>query len=117
MRAPTSYNCALRCARRLAFAPARARNARHLRRVAVPDAALVFNAAGLQVATVGADNAIHFQKVTIYRDFGTTAELRDGLAGGENLVLSPPTELADGSKVQVANPPQQQEAVKRTASR
>jgi HlyD family secretion protein len=85
--------------------------------VVVPDAALVFNAAGLQVATVGADNAIHFQKVTIYRDFGTTAELRDGLAGGENLVLSPPTELADGSKVQVANPPQQQEAVKRTASR
>ena len=85
--------------------------------VVVPDAALVFNAGGLQVATVGADDAIHFQKVTIYRDFGTTAELRDGLAGGENLVLSPPAELADGSKVQVANPPQQQEGVKRTASR
>jgi HlyD family secretion protein len=85
--------------------------------VVVPDAALVFNAGGLQVATVGADDAIHFQKVTIYRDFGTTAELRAGLAGGENLVLSPPVELADGSKVQVANPPQQQEGVKRTASR
>ena len=85
--------------------------------VVVPDAALVFNASGLQVATVGADDAIHFQKVTIYRDFGTTAKLRAGLAGGENLVLSPPAELADGSKVQVANPPQQQEGVKRTASR
>ena len=34
--------------------------------------------------------------MTIYRDFGTTAELRDGLAGGESLVLSPPAELADG---------------------
>jgi hypothetical protein len=78
---------------------------------------LLMAKSGLQVATVGADNAIHFQKVTIYRDFGTTAELRDGLAGGESLVLSPPTELADGSKVQVANPPQQQEGVKRTASR
>jgi hypothetical protein len=43
--------------------------------------------------------------------------LRDGLAGGESLVLSAPTELADGSKVQVANPPQQQDSVKRTASR
>ena len=85
--------------------------------VVVPDGALVFNAAGLQVATVGADNAIHFKKVTIYRDFGTTAELRDGLAGGESLVLSPPAELAEGSKVQVANPQQQQEGVKRTASR
>jgi HlyD family secretion protein len=83
----------------------------------VPDAALVFNAGGLQVATVGADDAIHFQKVTIYRGFGTTAELRAGLAGGENLVLSPPAELANGSKVQVANAPQQQEGVKRTASR
>jgi HlyD family secretion protein len=79
---------------------------------------LLMAKSGLQVATVGADNAIHFQKVTIYRDFGTTAELRDGLAGGESLVLSPPAELADGSKVQVANPPQQQqEGVKRTASR
>ena len=48
--------------------------------VVVPDAALVFNASGLQVATVDADNAIQFQKVTVYRDFGTTAELRDGLA-------------------------------------
>ena len=85
--------------------------------VVVPDGALVFNAAGLQVATVGADNAIHFKKVTIYRDFGTTAELRDGLAGRESLVLSPPAELAEGSKVQVANPQQQQEGVKRTASR
>ncbi|HEY1412779.1 MAG TPA: efflux RND transporter periplasmic adaptor subunit, partial [Rhodopila sp.] len=67
--------------------------------VVVPDAALVFNAGGLQVATVDADSTVHFQKVTIYRDFGTTAELRDGLAGGESLILSPPAELADGSKV------------------
>ncbi len=62
--------------------------------VVVPDAALVFDAGGLQVVTVGADNAIHFQKVTIYRDFGTTAELRDRLAGGESLVLEP----ADGTR-------------------
>jgi hypothetical protein len=45
------------------------------------------------------------------------AELQDVLAGGESRVLSPPTELADGSKVQVANPQPQQEGVKRTASR
>ena len=85
--------------------------------IVVPDAALVFNASGLQVATVGADNSVRFQKVTIYRDFGTTAELRDGLQGGENLVLSPPTDLAEGAKVQVANPPSKPEAGKETASR
>ena len=70
----------------------------------MPDAALVFNAGGLQVATVDAESRVRFQKVTIYRDFGTTAELRDGLRGGESLVLSPPADLAEGSKVQMASP-------------
>lgn len=85
--------------------------------VVVPDEALVFNAAGLRVATVGADGTVQFRKVTIYRDFGTSAELRDGLQGGETLVLSPPTELADGNKVQIAKPPPEEDTSKQTASR
>jgi HlyD family secretion protein len=85
--------------------------------IVVPDAALVFNASGLQVATVDSDSTIRFQKVTIYRDFGTSAELRDGLQGGESLVLSPPTELADGDKVRVAGPLPKEDVGKQTASR
>jgi HlyD family secretion protein len=85
--------------------------------VVVPDAALVFNASGLQVATVDGESSIRFQKVTIYRDFGTTAELRDGLQGGENLVLSPPAQLAEGSKVRVGEPMRQQDTGRQTASR
>jgi HlyD family secretion protein len=85
--------------------------------VVVPDAALVFNATGLQVATVGPEGTVRFQKVTIYRDFGTSAELRDGLAGGESLVLSPPADLADGGKVHVAKPTMQPDAGRQTASR
>ncbi|WP_428488059.1 efflux RND transporter periplasmic adaptor subunit [Rhodopila sp.] len=86
--------------------------------VIVPDEALVFNAEGLRVATVQPDDTIKFAKVSIYRDFGTTAELREGLQGGELLVMSPPTELADGSKVQVSRPPPgQQDTAKQTASR
>lgn len=85
--------------------------------VVVPDEALVFNAAGLRVATVGQDGAIHFRKVTIYRDFGTSAELREGLQGGETLVLSPPTELVDGDKVQIAKPSPEEDTSKQTASR
>ena len=86
--------------------------------VVVPDQALVFNADGLHVATVEPDNTIRFRKVTIYRDFGTSAELRDGLEGGETLVLSPPADLADGSKVKVAKPPSpDQDTAKQTASR
>ena len=72
--------------------------------VVVPDEALVFNAAGLQVAVVGEDEHVHFRKVAIYRDFGTSAELRDGLAGDEQLVLSPPADLREGGRVHLAKP-------------
>jgi RND family efflux transporter MFP subunit len=73
--------------------------------IVVPDEALVFNANGLQVAVVGQDDAVHFQKVTVYRDFGTSAELRGGgLEGGESLVMTPPVELSEGGRVQVQNP-------------
>jgi RND family efflux transporter MFP subunit len=85
--------------------------------VVVPDEALVFNAQGLQVATVGPDDKITFCKVAVYRDFGTSAELREGLAGGETLVLSPPADLADGSKVQIDKPPPERDTGKQTASR
>ncbi len=70
--------------------------------VVVPDEALVFGLKGMQVATVGEGDEVRFRPVTIYRDFGTTAELRDGLDGGETLVLTPPAELQDGSKVKRA---------------
>jgi HlyD family secretion protein len=85
--------------------------------VVVPDAALVFNASGLQVATVDAGSRVRFQKVTIYRDFGTTAELRDGLQGGESLILSPPADLVEGSKVQVTTPLPAPDTGRRTALR
>jgi len=76
--------------------------------IVVPDEALVFNAAGMQVAVVQPDNTVKFQKVSIFRDFGTSAELHDGLQGGERLVLSPPAELTDGGKVQVDTTPAKQ---------
>jgi RND family efflux transporter MFP subunit len=85
--------------------------------IVVPDEALVFNAGGLQVATVGPEDTIRFRKVTVYRDFGTSTELRDGLQGGETLVLSPPADLADGSKVHLAKPPPDTDTARRTASR
>jgi RND family efflux transporter MFP subunit len=85
--------------------------------IVVPDEALVFNAGGLQVATVEPEDTIRFRKVSVYRDFGTSAELRDGLQGGETLVLSPPADLADGSKVKLAEPPSDSDTARRTARR
>lgn len=69
--------------------------------VVVPDEALVFGNNGMQVATVTKDSTVKFVPITIYRDFGTSAELREGLKGGESLVLSPPASLNDGSKVKI----------------
>ncbi|HQT79413.1 MAG TPA: efflux RND transporter periplasmic adaptor subunit [Rhodopila sp.] len=86
--------------------------------IVVPDESLVFDTRGLQVATVEPDSTVRFRSVSIYRDFGTTAELRDGLQGGETLILSPPVELADGDKVQEMDPaPQHGNTPRRTARR
>ncbi len=72
--------------------------------VVLPDEALIFNAQGMQVAVVQPDQTIAMRTVSIYRDFGTSVEVRDGLAGGERLVLSPPANLEQGSKVKVQEP-------------
>jgi HlyD family secretion protein len=68
----------------------------------VPDEALIFNQAGMQLAVVQPDNTIKLSKVTIGRDFGTTVELAGGMSGGERVVLSAPANLADGAKVKPA---------------
>ena len=69
--------------------------------VVVPDAALVFDAGGLRVATVTSDQQVHMVPITIYRDLGEKAEVRQGLKGDEKLVVNPPSDLADGQKVHV----------------
>ncbi len=79
--------------------------------VMLPSEALIFNAKGLQVATVQ-DDEIHLQPIAIYRDFGKTVELRDGLSGGEQVVVNPPTDLAEHAKVKVKEKPPENEAKK-----
>ena len=76
--------------------------------VVLPAEALIFNHNGMQVATVQ-DDEVHMQTITIYRDFGKTVELRDGLNGGEQVVINPPSDLVEHSKVKVkAKPPEEQ---------
>jgi RND family efflux transporter MFP subunit len=65
----------------------------------VPAQAIIFNADGLQVALLENGTA-HFHKVTVARDFGTTVEVNDGIKAGDQVILSPPVKLAEGSKVQ-----------------
>ncbi len=73
--------------------------------VVIPAEALLFNGQGLRVAVVGDGGVIHMHDVSVYRDFGTSIELRSGLQGGEELVLTPPATLEEGSHVHVPQPP------------
>jgi HlyD family secretion protein len=66
----------------------------------IPAEALIFNQQGMQVAVVRSGEQVHMQPVEIFRDFGTSVELRDGLRGGEEVVLNPPSDLEDGSKIE-----------------
>jgi len=66
----------------------------------VPADAVVFDQNGLHVAVV--ENGIaHLQKITIARDFGTEVEVHDGLKSGDQVILNPMVNLADGTKVAV----------------
>jgi RND family efflux transporter MFP subunit len=65
----------------------------------VPADAIVFNADGMRVAVV--ENGVaHYRNVTVTRDFGTTVEINDGVKPGDQVILNPPVDLAEGSKVE-----------------
>jgi RND family efflux transporter MFP subunit len=66
----------------------------------VPAEAVVFNSQGVHVALIE-DGAVQLRKVSITRDLGTQVELSDGVKAGDQVVLNPSVDLAQGRKVQV----------------
>jgi RND family efflux transporter MFP subunit len=70
----------------------------------VPDTAIIFNQNGMQVAVV--ENGIaHLHKIAITTDYGTEVEVSEGVKDGDNVILQPPVNLADGDKVQIIPEP------------
>jgi RND family efflux transporter MFP subunit len=65
----------------------------------VPATAVVFDAAGTRVVTVGPGNKLHFQTVVLGRDFGDSIDVQAGLRGGETLVKQPTVSLQEGQIV------------------
>jgi RND family efflux transporter MFP subunit len=64
----------------------------------VPASAIIFNQDGLSVAVV--ENGIaHIRPITQVRDFGTTVEVSAGVRDGEQVILNPSVDLAEGRKV------------------
>ena len=72
--------------------------------VTVPDSALIFDTAGLHVATVTGAHTIRMVPVTLTHDLGETAEIGTGLGGGEQVVVNPPLDLENGGKVHIVGP-------------
>lgn len=73
--------------------------------VVIPAEALVFNQRGTQVAVARDDGTAQWRSVQINRDSGTTIELRSGLEGTEQIILSPPADLRDGQRIERQAPP------------
>jgi RND family efflux transporter MFP subunit len=67
----------------------------------VPAEAIIFNRDGLQVAVVNNGKA-EIRKVRVTRDSGTKVEVDAGVKPGDRVILNPPVNLVEGSKVQVA---------------
>ena len=78
--------------------------------VVIPTEALLFDASGLRVATVDDAGRVHMHNVSVYRDYGTTLELREGLQGGERVALTLPTDVVDGQQVKVVARPEDDKA-------
>src|SRR5271166_5841820 len=70
----------------------------------VPAGAIVFDRDGLHVLVVE-DGVAHSRKITEIRDLGTEVEVSNGVKEGDRLILTPPVDLEDGSKVQIRATP------------
>ena len=67
----------------------------------VPATAVVIDAQGTRVATVGSDGKVHFLPVVLGRDFGNSIDIQAGLTGGEAIVQQPTVSLKEGQAVNV----------------
>jgi RND family efflux transporter MFP subunit len=65
----------------------------------VPATAVIFDTQGTRVATIGPGNVIHFQPVTLGRDYGTSIDVQAGLRGNEKIVTQPTVALQEGQVV------------------
>ncbi|HLH39319.1 MAG TPA: efflux RND transporter periplasmic adaptor subunit [Bryobacteraceae bacterium] len=66
----------------------------------LPADALLLPKEGPRVAVVGEDRRVHFQPVTIGRDYGAEIEIDSGLKEGDFVVLNPTDEVREGVVVE-----------------
>ena len=70
----------------------------------VPEQALIFRAAGIQVAIVDPRRRVHLRNVTLGENLGEAVQITSGLAPGDKLVNNPPAGLLEGARVRPVGP-------------
>jgi RND family efflux transporter MFP subunit len=70
--------------------------------LSVPSSALIFDAKGLSIATVDAQNRVLLKTVSIDRDLGAVVELASGLAPNDRVIENPPDGVSNGTEVHLA---------------
>ena len=73
--------------------------------LSVPSSALIFDAKGLSIAIVDANNRVLLKPVSIERDLGAVVELASGLAPSDRVIQNPPDGIASGAQVHLAGGP------------
>ena len=71
----------------------------------VPSGAIIFQAAGPQVAIVNGNNQVELRKVALGRDFGNAVEINSGISASDSVIASPPDYLVNGMQVAVQATP------------
>lgn len=65
--------------------------------------AVIFNSGGLQVAVVE-NGVVHLRKIGVVRDLGREVEVSSGVKRGDQVILNPSVDLAEGARVATRSP-------------
>jgi multidrug efflux pump subunit AcrA (membrane-fusion protein) len=69
----------------------------------IPGDSLVVRSNGPQVAVIGEGGKVHFQAVSLGRDYGAEIEVTGGLTGGETVIINPGDDVREGQQVKPAS--------------
>jgi RND family efflux transporter MFP subunit len=70
--------------------------------LSVPSSALIFDAKGLSIATVDANNRVVLKPVSIQRDLGAVVEIASGLSPNDRVIQNPLDGITNGTEVRLA---------------
>jgi RND family efflux transporter MFP subunit len=65
----------------------------------LPSDTLSVRPEGTMVAALDSNNAVHFQRVTVGRDYGSQIEILSGLSAGQRVIANPNDSVQEGVKV------------------